>query len=93
MRTLAVGWRTGAAPALHGSTALSAGVAKAGVGLGEAASDPQPIRFTLTGLTLTPVSVMASATPAGPAALTGWVAARRVTAVTDLRVTGIQLAR
>ncbi len=93
------------------------------------------MRFTLTGLTLTPVSVMTCATPAGPAAdgladaataglaaaglpgigraadiwyvnlvyftglvrdpgaLVDWVAARRVTAVTGLRVTEIQLAR
>jgi hypothetical protein len=36
--------------------------------LGKAAGEPPPIRFALTGLTLTPVSVMACATPAGPAA-------------------------
>jgi hypothetical protein len=36
--------------------------------LRNAASDPQPMRFTLTGLTLTPVSVMACAVPATRAA-------------------------
>lgn len=103
--------------------------------LHEAASDPSPMSFTLTGLTLTPVSVMACATPTGPAAdeladafadqlmaaglpdigrpadiwyvnlvyftgrprdaaaLVDWVADRRGTAITDLRVTEIQLAR
>jgi hypothetical protein len=103
--------------------------------LRNAAGDPPPIRFALTGLTLTPVSVMACATPEGPAAdeladafadqlraaglpdigrpadiwyvnlvyftgpvrdaatLVDWVAARRTTAITGLRVDEIQLVR
>jgi hypothetical protein len=103
--------------------------------LRRAASDPQPMRFTLTGLTLTPVSVMACAVPAtraadeladafaeqlaaaglpgigrpadiwyvnlvyfaGPvrdaSALVDWVAARRTTPITEVRVTEIQLTR
>lgn len=103
--------------------------------LRKAASDPRPMSFTLTGLTLTPVSVMACAAPAGSAAdeladafadqlaaaglpgigrpgdiwyvnlvyftgpvrdaaaLVDWVAARRDVAITDLRVTEIQLTR
>jgi len=111
-------------------------VARYAAALGKAAgSGPPPIRFTLTGLTLTPISVMACATPAGPAAddlanafaarladaglpdvgrdadiwyvnlvyftgpvrnpgaLVDWVAARRATPITDLRVTDIQLTR
>src|SRR5579859_5104667 len=43
-------------------------VSRYAAALGKAASDPVPIGFSLTGLTLTPISVMARATPAGPAA-------------------------
>jgi len=43
-------------------------VATYAAALGKAASDPSPIRFALTGLTLTPVSVMACAAPADAAA-------------------------
>jgi hypothetical protein len=43
-------------------------VARYATALSKAAGDPPPVRFTLTGLTLTPVSVMACAAPAGPEA-------------------------
>jgi hypothetical protein len=108
-------------------------IARYAAALAKAAAGRQPMRFTLTGLTLTPISVMARATPAGPApdalaeafadelasagmpgigrpadiwyvnlvyftgpvqdapALVDWVAARRDAALTDLRVTEIQL--
>jgi hypothetical protein len=103
--------------------------------LRSAAKATGPVRFTLTGLTLTPISVMAAAVPADTAAdelaaafdmaldaqgcrdsgaipglwyvnlayftgpvrdteeLIGWVEARRVMHVADLRVTRMQIVR
>src|SRR5215469_14568663 len=103
--------------------------------LRSAAKVTGPVRFTLTGLVLTPISVMAAAVPAGTAAddlaaafdralhdqgcrdagampglwyvnlayftgpvrdaeeLIGWVEARRVMHVADVRVTGLQIVR
>ena len=103
--------------------------------LRSAAKATGPVRFTVTGLTLTPISVMAAAVPADTAAddlaaafdralhaqgcrdagaipalwyvnlayftgpvrdpeeLIGWVQARRLMHIVDVRITGLQIAR
>ena len=70
-------------------------MARYAAALRAAAKSTGPVRFAITGLILTPVSVMARAIPADAAAddLAAWTETRQHMKVTDVRVTEVQIVR